>query len=147
MHDHIIMTFTSFIAFSLFFLYYLFISIKTIIKKQNLEKQRALNYTISSLPFIVGMEVYYGISAFTDIVRNSAFEEVFPLAMFSGCVLVLKCIHRTVKKSERGLYTTPDSKENQDNQFGIETENIPSLPPLSDDSNDQEDPMPSTKTE
>ena len=146
-YDYKLMTFTSFIAFSLFFLYYLFISIKTIIKKQNLEKQRALNYTISSLPFIVGMEVYYGISAFTDIVRNSAFEEVFPLAMFSGCVLVLKCIHRTVKKSERGLYTTPDSKENQDNQFGIETENIPSLPPLSDDSNDQEDPMPSTKTE
>ena len=149
-YDYHLTAMSHFVGFSAFFVFYLILAIKKIILTQGIDKQRAINYTIISFPFLLGLEIFFLISSFTFMIRDTSFEEIVPLALFSGCLLLYKSIFRNVKKTDRGLYTKPESsKENDDNQLGVEAENVPALLPASDSSDgaDQNDPLPSNKVD
>ena len=141
-YDYSLLTSTSFISFTVFAVVYVYIAISSIVKSQNIDRSRAINYTIVSMPFIIGMEVYYSLLTFTRILYNTAFEEFVPVALLGSCVLLLRRVHMNVKKTDRGLYIKPDVKENEeneDNQFGVDAENVPELPPEDDDDDEQDD--------
>ncbi|EAY16972.1 hypothetical protein TVAG_280890 [Trichomonas vaginalis G3] len=130
--DQLFLNATIFFCYSAFFVYYLFISIKKIFTTSSIDKNRAINYFIASFPTVIVMEIYYSVLVFTNILKNTAYYELIPLAFYTCSVLVFWGLMSQIHEGDRYLYQNADrdnlKEEDNENPIGIDTENIPELP-------------------